>query len=353
MEAYDIYPFISKDYLLLDNLYNDKGVLLLRKGMKLTQVHINIIQKHQLKRIEEVTLAKPALKNFRMIKEDYKKNISSVKEFFQTTVQDNPKSIQELLDSFSPFMQDVMNTSAIMPGIYSLKSFDEYTFRHSVNVGIICGLLGKILNYNDNAIIKLGEMGLLHDIGKMRIPLHILNKPGRLTKDEFDIIKKHPVHGYEMLKDIKGISQESALGALYHHEKLDGTGYPLNKVKEEIPFAVQILSVADTFDAICSQRVYSEERPPLYALDELLKDAFVNKLNPEIVIPFVRFVMEQQMNEEVVLSDDRIGRIVFFYDDEPSRPIIQLDNELLDLKFHREIYIKAMVVHDDEIEDAG
>lgn len=107
------------------------------------------------------------------------------------------------------------------------QTSDEYTFKHSVDVATISMILAKQMKLPDNEIHDIGVSGLLHDIGKTMIPNEILNKPGRLTDDEFNIMKKHSVYGYNMLKDRKDLNNSILMGVLQHHERIDGTGYPL------------------------------------------------------------------------------------------------------------------------------
>lgn len=143
----------------------------------------------------------------------------------------------------------------IMAIANTIDAKDAYTSGHSLRVAKCAEEIAKALGWNEEQILNIHYIALLHDIGKIGIPDAILNKPSHLTEDEFNVIKMHPVIGHEILKDIRIIEQVSE-GALYHHEKYDGTGYPNGLKGEEIPICARIVGIADAYDAMTSNRVY-------------------------------------------------------------------------------------------------
>ena len=140
----------------------------------------------------------------------------------------------------------------------SIDVKDEYTNGHSFRVADYTKMIAERAGYSTAEVENFYNIGLMHDIGKIHVPNEILNKPGRLTDEEFEIMKQHPVNGYEILKEVD-ILPELALGAGFHHEKIDGTGYPFGKAADEIPNVAQIIAVADTFDAMHSTRPYRKQ----------------------------------------------------------------------------------------------
>lgn len=167
---------------------------------------------------------------------------------------------------------------------------DKYTNGHSFRVAKYAGMIARKMGYDENAVDNVYNIGLLHDIGKITIPGEILNKPGKLTAEEYDIIKKHASNGYDILKEIE-ISPELALGAGYHHERVDGTGYPLGKAGDEIPTVAQIIAVADTFDAMNSTRPYRKQMPMEEIVAELKRVAGT-QLNESIVEVLLQLIEE-------------------------------------------------------------
>ena len=137
---------------------------------------------------------------------------------------------------------------------------DAYTNGHSHRVAKYTALLAKKLGKSPEEVTKMHRIALLHDIGKISIPDNILNKPGRLTDEEFAVMKTHSQRGYDILKEIS-IAPELAEGAGFHHERQDGRGYPNGLNKDEIPEVAQIIAVADTFDAMFSTRPYRKKMP--------------------------------------------------------------------------------------------
>lgn len=148
------------------------------------------------------------------------------------------------------------SNDAIAIDISALKTSDEYTFKHSVDVATIAMVVAKQQGFSKNEIREIGLSGLLHDIGKTKVPLEILNKPEKLTPEEFAIMKQHSVFGYEMMKDRPDFTPAISLGILQHHEKMNGQGYPLGCTGDKISPYARILTVADIYDALVTERPY-------------------------------------------------------------------------------------------------
>ncbi|MEI7474159.1 MAG: HD-GYP domain-containing protein [bacterium] len=170
--------------------------------------------------------------------------------------------------------------------IGQLRVFDEYTFSHTINVSTISSAIALTMKMSEKEIEDLSLGALLHDIGKMRIPIEILNKPGKLEPEEFDIMKSHTVHGYKIITNEMYLPEKIAKVALEHQEKYGGTGYP-NKLKgKEISVFAQIASIADVFDALVSKRVYKQPMPQHEALKIMLSEGSAS-FNPFMLYKFV------------------------------------------------------------------
>lgn len=191
---------------------------------------------------------------------------------------------------------------------------DGYTKMHSENVSKYAVMLGEYLNLNEKDIEILRIGGLLHDIGKIGIPDYILNKTDNLTDEEFKIIKRHSING-ELLfpdnefKEIKQIIRS-------HHERIDGKGYPDGLKENNIPYLVKIISIADTFDAMTTQRVYNKRKTLIEALEELYRvsrkkyynDELLQQLDTELVNSFIK--MLKQNKELLNEFNDRDSKIL-------------------------------------------
>jgi HD-GYP domain-containing protein (c-di-GMP phosphodiesterase class II) len=168
---------------------------------------------------------------------------------------------------------------------------------------------GKGLGLSEEALARLGRCALLHDIGKQLVPADILNKNGKLTEQEFEIIKKHPLLGANNLKGTALVDEELFVSIMSHHEKVDGSGYPYNMKGNEIPLYSKIISVADVYDAITSYRSYRTPMQPLDAFEVIYKD-IGNAFDYDIVKAFYSKLEFYPVNTIVELSDNRLATVV-------------------------------------------
>lgn len=175
---------------------------------------------------------------------------------------------------------------------------DKYTNGHSFRVARYAEMIAEKLGFDEQRITDIYNIGLLHDIGKIAVPDKILGKPEKLTEEEFEIISQHALNGYEILKEIV-IRPELAVGAGFHHEHIDGTGYPFGKTGEEIPEIAQIIAVADTFDAMNSTRPYRQQMYAEVIIDEMLSISG-KQLNTDIVSAFLEIVREGKLDSVLV-----------------------------------------------------
>ena len=178
----------------------------------------------------------------------------------------------------------------------------------AVDVATISMILAKQMKLPDNEIHDIGVSGLLHDIGKTMIPNEILNKPGRLTDDEFNIMKKHSVYGYNMLKDRKDLNNSILMGVLQHHERIDGTGYPLGFDAPKICQFAKILSVADVYDALVTKRPYKDALSQRDAVEMLM--SMTNQLDIGVMRAFMSSMILYPVDSIVQLSNGEKARVV-------------------------------------------
>ena len=171
-----------------------------------------------------------------------------------------------------------------------VESKDAYTKGHSQRVAVYTKMLAQRLGESKETVKKFYNVALLHDIGKIGMPEAILTKPGKLSLEEYEIVKKHPVSGYEILKNVK-IQEDIAAGAHYHHERWDGKGYPDGLKEVEIPWVARIISVADTFDAMSSTRPY-REKLPLNVIAEEIDSCSGTQFDPKVVKAFLSLYLE-------------------------------------------------------------
>lgn len=205
-------------------------------------------------------------------------------------------------------MRTITENNAIAVDIDALKVSDEYTFKHSVDVAAMAMIIAKKYGLSDREIYEIGVAGLLHDIGKSKIPPEILNKPGRLTDDEFAIMKQHSLIGYKILKDKADISEAVRLGVLQHHEKINGSGYPMGVASGKISIYARILAVADIYDALVTERPYKKGFSKRDAVEMIM--SMTAELDFDAMKSFLGSVILYPVNSTVELSNGETARVV-------------------------------------------
>jgi len=182
----------------------------------------------------------------------------------------------------------------------------------------------------------------LHDIGKSKVSLTILNKPARLTNEEYDEIKKHTLYGYKIIND-SFKQPDIAMAALQHHERIDGTGYPLGTKGDQLLPLSKIVAVADIYSAMISSRVYQKERDLLQVLKELQRISF-SEIDPTIAITFIKNMLPHFIGKSVTLSNGKMGNIIMTNPTDFFRPLIQLEENFIDLAVNRELQIEHVYI---------
>jgi HD-GYP domain-containing protein (c-di-GMP phosphodiesterase class II) len=186
-------------------------------------------------------------------------------------------------------MSFILNDENAFSGLISMTSHDYYTYTHSINLSVLGLLFGKHLSIDPISLNAFGTGMLLHDVGKVEIPIEILNKPDKLTKEEYEIIKQHPESGHNLLKDKPNIEKISLLPAIQHHENYDGTGYPYSIGGSEIDLFGRLSRIIDVYDAITTRRCYAGAMTPFEALN-VMSEEMVSCFDTELCREFICFL---------------------------------------------------------------
>lgn len=190
-----------------------------------------------------------------------------------------------------------------------IRDKDAYLLEHSVNVSILMSIFAKYLNMEESVIEQLATGALLHDIGKIQVPDAVLNKPGRLTDEEFVEMRKHVEYSRDILLQIEGISAISLDVAANHHERLDGKGYPASLSGEQISLYSRMIAIVDTYDAITAQRVYKSGQTSVKALKILLADS-PNHFDPTLVKQFISAIGMYPPGTLVKLDSEKLALVL-------------------------------------------
>ena len=261
------------------------------------------------------------------------------------------EDIGSIMNVATQIISEITSKEKVGLDLYDLRAFDEYTFYHSVNVAIYSVVVGKRLKLSEEELNTLALAALTHDLGKKKIPEGILNKPGRLTDEEFEEIKKHPKYAYEFLYNKPGISSNIRQTVMCHHENENGSGYPYGKSGDEIPYLARIIHAVDVYDALTSKRSYKEPYAPADAFEYLIGGKNI-LFNEKIVDTMLQVIPMYMPGTEVLLSNDERALVVEHSAD-AKRPIIKLfdGGKLINLELdsdYEEVFIvKSGVILED------
>ncbi len=235
--------------------------------------------------------------------------------FSETSSQNFTDTAENVTTSL---MDAIMENDAVALNIDALKVSDEYTFKHSVDVATMAMVIARKANMSEVDIHRIGVSGLLHDIGKSQIPGEILNKAGKLTEEEFTVMKNHSLFGYNMLKEKDELPQEVLMGVLQHHEKINGKGYPLRLKDKQIFSYAKILSIADIYDALVTERPYKKAFSQQDALEMIM--AMTGELDIGYMRDFLDSIILYPVDSVVKLSNGERARVVKNTPHYPMRP---------------------------------
>jgi putative nucleotidyltransferase with HDIG domain len=218
------------------------------------------------------------------------------------------------LERAAPLVEEitlsVMRNPDALIGLARLKTKDDYTYMHSVAVCALMVALAQQLKLDQKMIREAGMAGLLHDIGKMAVPLDILSKPGKLTETEFLSVKTHPVEGHRILLEGSGVSEAALDVCLHHHEKMDGSGYPYGLVGHQISLYARMGAVCDVYDAITSNRPYKKGWCPAESLRKMTDWAGNRHFDNDVFQAFVKSIGIYPVGTLVKLESGRLGVVV-------------------------------------------
>lgn len=253
------------------------------------------------------------------LSESVKKRVSEGIQFLYSN-----SSSEQFANTTTSITNDLMkainDNDAIAVDINALKTSDEYTFKHSVDVATMSMIIAKKQGLDKKDVYHIGIAGLLHDMGKAQIPLEILNKPAKLTDEEFAVMKKHPLYGYNILKDKNDFPKTVSFAVLQHHEKMNGRGYPMGVASDKIVPYAKILSVADVYDALVTERPYKKAFSQRTAVEMIM--SMTEELDITAMKSFMNSVILYPVDSTVQLSNGELARVVENHAQSVLRPTV-------------------------------
>ena len=341
-----------------EDVYSYSDQLILPKGLTLTDKTITKLEFYSILsiRIEDdlneafgtpepgasVSEHVQSSPEFQAFKHYFDESLIGFKSCLNDIVENNaPIDTDAMLEQALSLLQTKKASYNVFTMLQSMRSYDDLTYAHSMNVALICNIFARWLHFPQEDIELATLCGMLHDIGKLVIPDFIIKKPAKLTEEEFSIIKTHPYEGYKILRS-QNVNDHVCNAALMHHERCDGTGYPLGLVGNKIDKFAKIVSIADVYDAMTSARIYRGPLCPFEVIDILISEG-LQKYDAGYYMTFMNNVVTTYLLNRVRLSDGREGEVVFINPNNPARPTVRIGEAFVDLSKDADLSIVEIV----------
>lgn len=338
--TYDLTLIIPKGVVLTENIISRL------EGYSIYYIHINdeIVDElskpiTQLQPFQEVP---PDLTNKERIRnseqfQSFSKDFSHCAEHFRDNLMkslyhNQPLFANDLVEETMQLMTQNHSSISVFDMLLNMKNRDDSVYAHCIDVALISNILAKWLHFSDEDQRMATACGLFHDVGKFLLPSGVLRKPGKLTPDEFSIIKTHTIEGFHMLNKYNNVPLPVKNAALMHHEKCDGSGYPYGLGGQEIDKFAKIVTIADIFDAMTSERIYRKAMCP-FSVIKHFEDDGIQKYEMKYILTFLENVANSYLNHRVTLTNGMEGDVIFINRDSYSRPVIRTTtDEIIDLQ---------------------
>lgn len=327
--------------VLIENVYSREGYLLIPKDTILTERFIDKLVEFGAARvnIDSDGIYDGYLQEFDTA---YNTALTNVEDLFLTAKHKRSVDISDFAEIIKPLLVNLKIGRHLIVYMKFVDCEEDFIFQHSVSVCVLSLLMGKWMGYDEENLKILGLAAILHDIGKIMVPEIILNKPDKLTADEYNIVKNHTRYGYQILKNSEVPDEVIRSAALAHHERVDGKGYPFGLKGTMLNEKVRIISICDMYDAITSERPYKESQNPLKGY-KIISDNSYKGLDPYLCKVFVNNGVAAFDGCNVTLSDGRVGKIIKASSENPAKPWVIADNKFINLEMNSDVDIVEII----------
>lgn len=341
-----------------EDVLNYNNQLILPRGLILTDKTITKLAFYSILHVkvedsrvevEDISFYEPTYEEkirkspeFIKFREEFESDVKSFKTVINDVVEKGaPLDVEKLMNHTLNILDPSWTCPNIFDMLHCMREYDDATYVHCMNVALICNMFARWLRMSEEEIRFATVSGLLHDLGKTRIPDNIIKKPGKLTDAEYDIVKTHPQEGYHMLQT-STLPQSVLDAVLMHHERCDGSGYPFGLTGGRIGSYAKMVSIADVYDAMTSARIYRGPLCPFKAI-ALFESEGLQKYDTRFILTFLENVVNAYLLNTVMLNNGVTGKIVYINKDQLSSPTIQTEHGFLDLSIHPELFIEKLV----------
>ncbi|MCH5337169.1 MAG: HD domain-containing protein [Acetatifactor sp.] len=326
--------------------------ILFSEGTVLSQANIERLKRYNIMIVtvmEDVDFATTHYErlryshDFKIFEQKHAQNLYKYKKLmmdFATSGKQIPA--QALMEIYSDLRSTYSNGAILLDYLYNLMpNEDELTFNHSLNSALLAGVFAEWTAMSEEDREELILSGFYYDIGKLKLPYDVLWRPGKLSQEEFDVVKKHPSIGWAMLGNT-GLSSHIQDAVLMHHERMDGSGYPKHAKGDEISIFARYIAIIDTYIAMASPRPHRNALTPLQIMGNFEKN--VAQYDKELLIPLMIHIADAQIGSSVCLNDDSVWEVSHIHATKLSRPVLKnAKQETLDLREHPELEIVKMM----------
>lgn len=272
----------------------------------------------------------------------YEEELLKFKEVFANIVSGKRPRASDVNNMTQNLIKSSSDIFRVVESLNFLETIDEYTYNHSLNVALYSMLIARWLNLSEDEIEEVVKTGLLHDIGKSKVDHRLLAKRGPLSPREFEEIKQHPVFGYEICDSMDGVSSSIKDGVLLHHERSDGSGYPMGVKSDGINLYAKIVGLADVYDAATSNKPYARKKTPFKVFKEI-RDQGYDKFDIEVMDAFLNNIAPFYIGASVRLNNNKKGKIAFILPNKITNPIVEVDGEFYNTSISGDLKIAEML----------
>lgn len=341
---------LQSGMMIDQDVYSEQGMVLLPKGQVMEDIqrvktllvsHGVITLKVRLlemidtgpSQTEEAVVEEPVHeRQARIFLESIDDKCHRLRQEFQRILMSGEVGQEELEDRLADTLTAFEADMNVMQLMQKVRDLDDTTYIHAHNVALTSHLIGRWMNLPEEQLKELTQTALLIDIGKMKVPAKVMKKQGKLSEEELKSAHRHAQYSYEAIKDFHFLSHQVIMGVLHHHERMDGSGYPMGLQGDTIPLYARIVAVADIYNALTSKRPYRGKNTPFEAI-RIMETECYEGLDPQILYLFLNRIGNLFTGQRIVLEDDRTGEIIFIPRQNIYRPMIRLDQnqEVIDL----------------------
>lgn len=325
-------------------IFNNCGAIIINENTVLDDSMIKILKKIG---IEEITVFEQydsyiTVNPSEAFEANYKRNLNAIRHVFADLYSGKPISVEDINSISDSIYEAGGNVGELIKSVNNTREADEYIYTHSLNVSMMSMLIARWADYGNEEVRMLIKSGLLHDIGKVKVDKIILEKSGRLSIGEYLQAKQHSRYGYEMIVGKPGVTDDICMGVLMHHERENGSGYPLQLKGDRIHGFAKIIAVADVFDAMSSNRTYRKGQSPFSIFDQF-ETGVINNLDSVAISVFLKHAPTFYIGDKFFLDNGEVGEVVSINPNRVARPLIRVGDRYIDLSKDDTIKLGQMI----------